>query len=79
MASWKEKGEVPDSDDENGDDSQSLSNEGYSQGRLQEPRDAQRLHIGGIFCNVDTKTGDAKLTPLQTLQESHCRGLSKPP
>jgi hypothetical protein len=47
MASWKEKGEVPDSDDEDEDDSQSVLNEGYGEGLLQEHPSPQRKDAGG--------------------------------
>ena len=47
MASWKEKGEVPDSDDEDENDSQSLLNEGYGEGLLREPRGPPRKYTGG--------------------------------
>jgi hypothetical protein len=47
MASWKEKGEVPDSDDEDDGDSQSIPNEGYGEIIFQGPREAQRKYNGG--------------------------------
>jgi hypothetical protein len=56
MASWKEKGEVPDSDDEDEDDSQGLPNEGYGQGLSQEHRNVQRKHTGSKYGDEDART-----------------------
>ncbi len=55
MASWKEKGEVPDSDEEDDDDSQDIANEGYGRSLLQAPRDAQRERNGSRIGDGDTR------------------------
>jgi len=81
MASWKERGEVPDSDDEDEDDRQSVLNEGYGDGLLQESRGPQRKHTRGRNSSEDIceETYQDLLLANATVVPQHPQTTSKEP